>query len=259
MIVSIITVCLNSEKTIESTIKSVLDQTYSHIEYIIIDGRSTDKTMKIVEKYKDRIAIVLSEKDTGIYEAMNKGVMMAKGEVVSFLNSDDFYSHKFVVEKVVNILKQEKRDAVYGDLLFIPQNDDLRNNSVKIWQPKGYSKRKVLFGWHFPHPTFFVKKSYFTNFGNFDMQFKIASDYDLMTRFLLKGNLSPSYIPEVLVKMRLGGVSNQMKNKAQAWHEVFRIFKKNGMSMRFALLITRWLIFHFHLRSVSNKESMRAL
>ncbi len=259
MIVSIITVCLNSEKTIESTIKSVLNQTYSNIEYIIIDGKSTDKTMQIVERYKDGIALVISEKDTGIYEAMNKGVMMAKGEVVSFLNSDDFYHDKFVVKKVVDAIRYKKMDAVYGDLLFIPENDDLEVNSARIWRPKEYSRKKVLFGWHFPHPTFFVKKSYFTKFGNFDTQFKIASDYDLMTRFLLKGNLSPFYIPEVLVKMRLGGVSNQIKNKAQAWHEVFKIFKKNGMSMRFALLITRWLIFHFHLRSASNRESIRVL
>jgi len=249
MKISIITVCLNSEKTIEKTILSVLNQTYKQIEYIIIDGGSTDNTLKIINKYKKRISIIKSEKDRGIYYGMNKGIRLAKGHVISFLNSDDFYANKFVIEKIARTFKDKNCEGIYGDLMFIGK-DYQSIEPLRSWHPGNFSLKKVLLGWQVPHPTFFVKRTYYKKFGDFDTNFKIASDSDLMTRFFLKAGLHPTYIPETLVYMRRGGSSTQLRNKIRMWMDVYRIFKKNNMKNPLVLLLTRYRIFKKSLRKI---------
>lgn len=247
--VSIITVCLNSEKTIEKTILSVLGQSYKNIEHIVIDGASTDKTIEIINKYKKRISMLVSEKDQGVYDGMNKGIKLAHGQVIAFLNSDDFYTNNLVVEKIMKAFQDKKCGGVYGDLMFINKNYK-SPNPLKLWRPGMFSLRQVLSGWHIPHPTFFVRRDFYKKFGNFDTNFTISADYDLMTRFFLKGKLQPIYLPETLVQMRRGGSSTQLKNKLKMWFEVYQIFRKNNLRNPLLLLAKRFVTFHRSLIKV---------
>lgn len=228
MKVSIITVCFNSEDTIEDTIQSVLCQEYSDIEYIIVDGKSTDKTISIIETYKPRITKIISEKDEGIYFALNKGIEAAKGEVIGILHADDFYATPKIISRVVHEFSEKITDSIYGDLQYVD-----RNNTEKIfrnWKSGPYQSKRFLQGWMPPHPTFFVKREFYTQFGAFNTMFSISADYELMLRFLYKNKITASYIPEVLVKMRTGGKSNvTFKNRRKANKEDRLAWKINGL------------------------------
>ena len=228
MKVSIITVCFNSSATIESTIQSVLMQDYKDIEYIIVDGKSSDDTLSIIQKYKSGISKFVSEKDTGMYFALNKGIAMATGDVIGLLNADDFYPNKTIISDVVNEFHDPKIQCVYGDLQYVD-----RNNVQKIirnWKSKPFVKKLFLVGWMPPHPTFFAKHECYGKLGNFNTQFSISADYELMLRFLYKNNLSASYIPKVLVKMRTGGLSNvSYKSRLLANQEDRMAWKINGL------------------------------
>jgi glycosyltransferase involved in cell wall biosynthesis len=228
MKISILTVCFNSEETIESTIQSVASQDYSDIEYIIIDGKSSDKTISIIEKYKSHIAKIVSEKDKGIYFAINKGIALATGDIVGILHSDDFYAHEKIISSVVQVFKTHPTDSVYGDLQYVS-----RNNIEKIirrWKSNPYSNSLFLKGWMPPHPTFFVKKSCYEKFGHFNTSFSISSDYELMLRFLYKNKASSIYIPKVLVKMRTGGISNAtFSNRIKANREDKMAWRVNDL------------------------------
>ena len=228
MKVSLITVCRNSEATIESTLRSVLEQDHNDIEYIVIDGRSSDKTVSIIEKYKDKISKFISEKDEGMYFALNKGISMATGEVVGMLNADDCYSSKGVISGMVNAFEGTNADCVYGDLQYVSK-DDLQK-VIRNWKSEAYDPKRFLKGWMPPHPTFFVRRKYYLQFGSFNTSFSISADYELMLRFLYKHGLSASYIPEVLVKMRTGGISNvSFKARLKANREDKRAWKINGL------------------------------
>lgn len=216
MKISIITPTFNSERTVEDTIKSVLNQTYPDIEYIIIDGGSTDGTLDIIEKYKDKIAKIISEQDRGIYDAMNKGIKLATGDIVGILNSDDFYASSDIIEMVADEFREKNADCVWGDLDYVDK-DDL-NRIVRRWQSSPYEEGKFQRGWHPPHPTFFIKKEIYKKYGFFRLDLSISADYELMLRFLEKNKISSSYIPKVFVKMRVGGKSNK---------NVFNIIKAN--------------------------------
>ncbi|MGZ4048579.1 MAG: glycosyltransferase family 2 protein [Bacteroidia bacterium] len=204
--VSIITVCYNSAETIESTIQSVVAQDYRNIEYIIVDGKSSDDTLKIVEKYKANIAKLLSEKDEGIYYAINKGIALASGDIIAILHADDFYTDAHVISKVAGVFSETQTDTVYGDLQYIDRNDI--SKIKRNWRSGAYSKNLFLKGWMPPHPAFFVRKECYNKFGTFNTSLKSAADYELMLRLLYKNNCSAVYVPEVLVKMRVGGKSN---------------------------------------------------
>lgn len=229
MKISIITVCYNSEKTIESAIKSVLGQTHD-IEYIIVDGGSTDGTVGIINKYRDRISKIISEPDKGIYDAMNKGIRAATGDVVGTLNSDDFYVDGFVVEKVVKKFEEKNVDCLWGDLVYVDRMN--ADKVVRVWKSSEYGTGKFKSGWYPPHPTFFVKRSVYEKYGLFNPDFKIAADIEIMLRFLEKLKISSAYIPEVLVKMRTGGVSaRNLKNIIRANVEVYHAWKINGLKI----------------------------
>lgn len=203
MKVSIITAVLNSRAYIEDCISSVLKQTYSNIEYIIIDGGSTDGTVDIIRKYEKRISIWVSEPDRGIYDAMNKGIKMASGDVIGILNSDDYYADCDCIADVVDSITQNRVDSCYGDLMYIDRRNI--NKTIRLWRSGSFKKENFRRGWMPPHPTFFVRREVYERFGLFLLDFPLTADYELMLRFLYKNDVSTTYIPKCLVMMRTGG------------------------------------------------------
>lgn len=227
MKVSIITVAYNSDQTIEDTIKSVLSQDFSEIEYIIIDGGSTDRTIDIINRYKDKIATIVSEPDQGIYDGMNKGVALATGDIVGILNSDDFYSNNGVISSVVSQFK-DGVDAVYADLVYV---DQLQTEKIiRKWISGEYVHGAFKKGWMPPHPTLFVKNEIYKNYGSYSLELKSAADYEFMLRVIHKHKINLNYLPEIIVKMRAGGVSNaSFKNRINANKEDRLAWKMNGL------------------------------
>ena len=205
--ISIITVAFNSSKTIKGTIESIISQDYNNKEYLIIDGGSKDGTMEIVKSYAEHVKYVVSEPDNGIYDAMNKGIRAATGDVIGILNSDDFYPNSFVLSNVAKLFQKYSCDAVYGDLVYVKANDI--NKIKRYWQAGEYSTSKIKNGWMLPHPTFFVKKKIYTRYGLYDTDLKSAADYEMILKLLYKHNISVHYLPMILVNMRMGGESNK--------------------------------------------------
>ncbi len=228
MKLSIITACFNSAATIEHTIRSVLAQDHPDVEYILVDGASADNTLDIIAKYKDRIAKIISEKDQGIYFAINKGIKLATGDAIGILHSDDFYPNGHILSRVAEEFQRSNADSVYGDLQYVNQSDT--GKIFRYWRSGEYREGLFLKGWMPPHPTFFVRKNVYERYGSYDTQFKSAGDYELMLRFLHKHRISVSYIPEVLVKMRVGGVSNvSFLNRIRANREDRLAWEINGL------------------------------
>lgn len=206
MLVSIITVCFNSEKTIRDTIESVLSQDYSEIEYIIVDGGSTDGTMMIVREYENRIHKIISEPDRGIYDAMNKGISSANGELIGILNSDDVYMGANSVSKLTNKLLKSGTDSVYADLIVVERFN--LNRVLRYYDSSFFSPKKFRYGWMPAHPTFFAKKSVYECAGKFSLDYKIASDYEMLIRILWVHKFTYVYLPEPVIRMRHGGASS---------------------------------------------------
>lgn len=228
MKISIITITYNSENTIRDTIDSVLSQTYDDIEYIIVDGNSSDKTMEIIKSYDDKISKVVSEPDKGLYDALNKGIGLATGDVVGFMHSDDIYASKSVVKTIAEVFEKKDVDSFYGDLIYVDK--DNTDNARRIWRARKFSKRKMLRGWMPPHPTFYAKKEVYKKFGGFNLNFKIAADYENMLRLLVKYEISTFYVPMFIVKMRLGGESNKsVGNIIRKTKEDLMATKINGL------------------------------
>lgn len=238
MKVSIITVCYNAVDTIEDTIKSVLDQTYTDVEYIIIDGGSTDGTLDVIAKYKDRIARVVSEDDNGIYDAMNKGLRLAAGDVVGIINADDFYHTSDVLKKVVTSFTIPDVQLVYGNLAYVDRKDT--NKRVRFWKAGTYYQYKLWYGWALPHPTMFVRKSLYDTATLFRTDFSIAADYELMLRWLLKEKVNPVYLNETITSMREGGTSaRNIMQRIKGWGELYRAWWVNRRIPPVWLVITR--------------------
>lgn len=228
MKISIITATYNSEKTLRDTIESIKGQRYSDIEYIIIDGLSKDQTINIAKAYHGLVSHLVSEKDNGIYDAMNKGIALATGDVVGILNSDDFYAHDRVLEQVVNAFQQLEVDAVYGDLQYVAEAQP--HQVVRHWVAGDFHYKQFRYGWMPPHPTFFVRRALYEKFGTFDISFRNSADYELMLRFLYKHRARVHYIPDVLVKMRTGGMSNaSFRHRLRANREDQRAWHVNGL------------------------------
>lgn len=230
MKISIITIAYNSEETIEDTIVSVINQSYKNIEYIIIDGGSTDGTLSIIEKYKDKITIVVSEPDKGIYDAMNKGVENATGELVGILNSDDFYANNDVISNIAKNIGEN--DSIYADLVYVDRENP--EKIIRYWKSGNYKPNAFIKGWMPPHPTFFLKKSIYNKFGNYNLTLKSAADYELMLRMIHKEKISITYFPEVITKMRVGGQSNaSLNNRLKANKEDRMAWQINNLTPEF--------------------------
>lgn len=237
MKISIITVCYNSAATIEKTIESVAAQTYNNIEYIVVDGNSKDLTVAIIKKYETVINKWISEPDNGLYDAMNKGIAMASGDLIGILNSDDFYKNKFVIQKIVNEFEIKDVDMVYSNIDYINKNEKI----VRFWKSSFYKINSFKTAWHPPHPSLFVKKIVYEKYGYFDTDFKIASDFELMLRFFERHSLSSSYLNATTVTMLSGGVSNTFSGILNGRDEIMRAFKKNKIRPSFFFLAYRYL------------------
>ena len=228
MKISIITSVYNNASTIEDAIKSVLSQTYTNIEYIVVDGASKDGTTEIIRKYENQISKFVSEKDKGIYDGLNKGVDLATGDVIAFLHSDDIYENENVIADVVKLFETTNTDSIYGDLVYVDKNDT--NKIFRYWKSGEYTFKKLCNGWMPPHPTFFVKREFYEKYGKFDLSYGIAADYDFMLRMLGKYKITTAYLPKVLYKMRVGGASNRsIKNIIQKSQEDIKALKNNGI------------------------------
>jgi len=246
--VTIITVTYNSADTIAETIESVFSQDYSYIEYIIVDGLSTDGTQEIVKNYATGISKFISEKDTGLYDAMNKGIDMATGEIIGILNSDDLYENSQVISRVVNEFERSNTDSVFGDLYYFKSDNPIK--PVRFYKGKNFSKKKIEIGILPPHPTFFTRRSVYEKYGTFDLQFKLASDFDLMTRFLYVHNISYSYLPINMVRMRLGGISTgNWKRIIQINKEDLKSCKKNNVRTNFIMFHLKYFIKVLYIKS----------
>ena len=225
--ISVITVCFNAAETIADTIESIRSQSHPAIEYIVVDGGSTDETLAIIAGNRDVISVLITGPDDGMYDAANKGIDCASGEIIGMLNADDFYADKDVLKDVANSLG-EGRDAVYGDLDYVDREHPQRIK--RKWISGLYNRKRFLMGWMPPHPTFFIRKSAYDMYGMFRRDFRSAADYELMLRMLYKHSLAPVYIKRVLVKMRVGGKSNvSIGNRIRANMEDREAWTKNGL------------------------------
>jgi len=239
-LVSIITVVFNNKDTIESTIKSVLGQTYKNIEYIVVDGGSTDGTVDVIKKYDKYISKWVSEPDNGIYDAMNKGLKLATGDIVGFLNADDVLNSNDCISAIVKTFEENDVDAVYGDNVHSDRNN--LNKIVRYWDAKEYDVNNFKKGWMPPHPLFCAKKQIYNKYGYYRTDLKIAADYELMFRFLYKYRVKAKYLPKVTVKVRTGGISNRnIKNILIANYEVYKSWRLNGFYVSPFIIIRKLL------------------
>ncbi len=224
--ISIITATYNAEATIESTIQSIVNQTYKNIEYIIIDGGSTDNTLKIINKYHTHIHHLISEKDRGIYDAINKGISMASGDVIGILHADDVFFDNNTIENIAFAFNQGNCNAVYGDLYYVnTQNTD---KVIRNWKSNDFEPKLLKMGWMPPHPTLFIKKEVFEEIGSYSLNYKISADYDFILRLFSKSSHTFKYIPQVITKMRVGGESNKsIKNIVLKSQEDLKALKQN--------------------------------
>lgn len=237
MKISIITVCFNSAKTIEDTIKSVLSQTHNDIEYIVVDGGSTDETLSIIEKYNSKISYTISEPDDGLYDAMNKGIRAATGDVIGILNSDDVFQNDSVLYDIAANISSSEVDACYGDLVYVAQHD--LGQVVRVWKSCEYNENLWATGWAPAHPTFFAKSDVYKKHDLFDITNRLAADYEFLIRVIGRDKIRVKYIPKVLVRMRLGGETNKsIKNIIKQNYEIIRAAKKNGFNFPVA-----WFVF----------------
>lgn len=232
MKISLVTVTFNSAATLCDTICSVQSQTYQDIEYIIVDGNSKDSTLEIIREYEpsfDGKMHWISEKDSGLYDAMNKGFRMATGDIIGIINSDDLLSEPTAIEKVVKMFEaNQEADAVYADLYYVAQNDI--SKIVRHWVSG--KQRPFRYGWHPAHPTFYVRREVYQKYGLFDLDFRFAADFELMLRLIDRYHIKLAYLPEPLVRMRLGGAtSKSLTNIKKGNIECIKAFRKNDLKV----------------------------
>ena len=224
---SIITTVLNAADTIRTCIESARSQSQS-IEHIIIDGGSTDGTLEIIDEFRPHLTKIVSEPDRGIYDGMNKGLHLATGDIVGLLNADDVYAGSVILSRVLRVFEEQGSDSCYGDLVYVSSKD--LNKTTRYWRAGDFGFRRFFWGWMPPHPTFFVRRSVYERYGLFNLDLGSAADYELMLRFLVKHRITTAYIPEILVKMRSGGMSNaSIKNRLIANRNDRRAWKVNGL------------------------------
>jgi len=244
--VSIISVSYNSIGTISDTIKSVLAQTYPKIEYIIIDGSSTDGTIELIRSFGKSISKFVSEPDNGIYDAINKGIRLATGDIVGILNSDDFFFDNYVIEKVLRSFREHEIDAVFGDAQFVDPKKT--SKIVRYYSSKLFNVSKFKYGFMPAHPSFYVKKELFEKLGYYKTDYKIAADFELLIRFLYNNQIKYKYIEMPFVSMRTGGISNKsIRSRYILNKEIARACKENGIQTNYFFIYSKYLtkIFDF--------------
>ena|ERR1700760_4390256 len=234
--ISLITVAYNAQDTIESCITSVLRQRSRNIQYIVIDGGSSDNTTQIINKYKDKIDIFITEPDHGIYDAMNKGIALATGDIIGTLNADDFFADDDILNNVITVFAEQNNNILYGDLDYIDQN----GKTIRKWRSAKYKKGMFNWGWMPPHPTFYCRKVLFDKLGAYKLDYGSAADYELMLRFIhTKSNRSHIYyLDKVMVKMMVGGISNKsFGNRVKAIGNDLKAMRNNGIFLPAATII----------------------
>ncbi|CAN5894797.1 glycosyltransferase family 2 protein [soil metagenome] len=241
MKVSIITVTYNSEKYLQDCIESVIKQRYPDIEHIIIDGKSTDNTVAIIQQYESKISRWISETDKGMYDGLNKGMLMATGDIIGILNSDDMLDSDDVITRIVQSFKEQETDAVYGDLEYVDANDT--NKIIRIWHGKPFKRYRFRYGWMPAHPTFYIKRSLIEQFGFYLNHYYTAADYEFMARYLYKHRVKAYYLQMLVVKMRIGGQSNKnFRQRLRANRRDYLAMKKNKIPFAFVVSILKPLI-----------------
>jgi glycosyltransferase len=226
--ITIITICFNAQKTIADTICSVTEQCYPDIEYIVVDGGSTDATKEQVTSHSTRIAKFVSESDAGIYDALNKGIALATGDVIGFLNADDVYADKQVLSRIAAVFNDSSVDACYGDLVYVDAVNTQR--IVRTWRSGAFRSNKMYTGWMPPHPTFFVRRTVYAQNGGYRTDIGTSADYELMVRYILRCKITLAYIPHTLVRMRTGGISNaSLLNRIRAHLMDWKAWRVNGL------------------------------
>lgn len=244
MKISLITITYNSAKTLEDTLKSVVEQTYSDVEYIIVDGASKDKTVSIIEEYeplfKGRIKWI-SEPDKGLYDAMSKGIQMATGDVVGILNSDDFFTSRDVLKKVAEAFEQDSLlDAVYGDVHFVHPNN--LNKCVRYYSSKVFKRDLMRMGFMPAHPSFYIRRECFEKYGLYKTDYKVAADFEFLLRVIYKAKIKTKYLPIDMVTMRTGGASTSgIESHKRIMNEHLRAFRENGLYTNRLLLSLRYI------------------
>lgn len=227
--ISVITAVFNRASTLDEAVRSVGSQSWPDVEHIVIDGGSTDGSLDILASHKHSIAHMVSEPDNGIYDALNKGIRRATGDIIGFMHADDSYSTPQALKRVADAFADPSVGAVYSDLVYVNKDDPTR--IVRYWRAGQYRRSKLPHGWMPPHPTFYVRRELYERMGGFDTRFRIAADYDNMLRLLWTGKVHAAYIPEVLVRMRMGGVSNgSLLNMFKKSCEDFAALRQNGLS-----------------------------
>lgn len=251
--VTIITVSYNSADTISDTIKSVLSQSYKNIEYIIIDGSSTDGTFEIVQSYGNKVSKFISQPDNGMYDAMNKGIRLATGDIIGILNSDDFFYDNYVIEKVVKSFQENNIDAVIGDVQFV--NPQKTSRTVRYYSSKYFNIRKFRFGFMPAHPGFYVKREFFEKFGYYKTKYRIAADFELLIRFLYVNKIKYKYLEMPFVSMRTGGVSNRsIRSNYILNKEIALACKENGIHTNYLYIYSKYFLKVFEF--LGNRSSI---
>ncbi len=233
--ITVITAVKNRASTLGACLRSVQAQSWPDIEHIVVDGGSTDGTLGVLAASRAHLAKLICEADRGVYDALNKGIREASGDVVGFMHADDEFASEHSLERVARAFEDSAVDAVYGDLVYVRRDDTSR--VVRYWRAGPYSRSQFTNGWMPPHPTFYVRRHVYRRFGGFDTRFRIAADYENMLRILWRGGVQAAYIPEVLVRMRAGGMSNRLLNLLRKSSEDFAALRQNGIGPVQALLL----------------------
>lgn len=241
MKVSLITVTYNSAAYLEDCINSVVGQHYPNIEHIIIDGGSTDGTVGIIKKYENHIAKWISEADRGMYDAINKGITMATGDIIGILNSDDMFASTDVIDAIVACFNEYKSDAVYGDLVYVNKTNP--HKVIRHWKGYSYKRFRFTYGWMPAHPTFYLRRELIGESGGYESHYFTAADYEFMARYLYRYRISARYLPKLIVKMRVGGQSNvTIKSRLRANRRDYLAMKKNKIPFPFLVSLLKPVI-----------------
>lgn len=233
MKVSVITACYNRKKSIRDSIESVLSQSYPNIEYIVVDGASRDGSVEIIRSYSDKITTFISEPDKGMYEAINKGIRLATGDIVGLMHSDDTFYDSGVLSKIAKAFEQNQTDIVYGNGIYVDENNPKK--VVRDWISGDYTKKKMKHGWLPLHPTVYVRREVFEKVGLYDESYRIAADSDMLVRMLYKNDFKVYYLNEYIVCMQMGGLSTSVKTQKKKWAEDLRLYHLHGLNPYVAL------------------------